>query len=174
MIWLKAMPEYHRPVLLNEAVGLLSPRPGGVYADCTLGGGGHAREILKRSAPHGILVGIDRDEAAIRHSAEVLAEYGDRVRLARADFRDLTRVLEEMGLAELDGVIHDLGFSSAQLEAERGFSMTLDAPLDMRMDRSQLLTAAELVNRLPEAELARIIRDNSDERWAKRIARRIV
>jgi len=169
------MPRFHRPVLLNEAVGFLAPKPGGVYADCTLGGGGHAAEILRRSAPDGILVGIDRDEEAIRYSSEALSKFGERVKPARADFRNIGTVLAELGIEKLDGLLYDLGVSFYQLKAaERGFGLTQDGPLDMRMDRSQSLTAADLVNGLPEGELAGLIRRNSDERWSARIAKRIV
>ena len=169
------MPTFHRPVLLNEAIEILGPKSGGVYVDCTLGGGGHAAEILRRSGPDGILIGIDRDEEAIRYSSEVLAEFRERFKPARADFRNIATVLAELGIEKVDGLLYDLGVSSHQLDtAERGFSLTQDAPLDMRMDRSQPLTAADLVNRLPEGELAGLIRGNSDERWAGRIAKRIV
>ncbi|MDO8587977.1 MAG: 16S rRNA (cytosine(1402)-N(4))-methyltransferase RsmH [Armatimonadota bacterium] len=168
------MPVFHKPVLLNEVIGYLAPKPGGVYADCTLGGGGYAEEILSRGGPDGVLIGIDRDEAAIEQASRVLSKYGQRAKLVRADFRDLRTILDSLGVSKLDGVAYDLGVSGYQLETgERGFSLMLDAPLDMRMDRSQELTAADLVSRLPERELADLIKTHSDERWARRIARRI-
>ena len=169
------MPVFHKPVLLNEVIGYLAPKPGGVYADCTLGGAGYSEEILSRSGPDGVLIGIDRDEAAIEQASRVLSRFGQRAKLVRADFRDLSSVLEDLGVEKLDGVVYDLGVSSFQLEsAERGFSLMLDAPLDMRMDRSQELTAADLVSRLSERELEDLIRSRSDERWARRIAKQIV
>ncbi|MDO8683893.1 MAG: 16S rRNA (cytosine(1402)-N(4))-methyltransferase RsmH [Armatimonadota bacterium] len=168
-------PTYHKPVLLSEAVSYLSPKPGGIYADCTLGGGGHAEEILRRSSPDGVLVGIDRDEAAIQESSKRLSEFGERVRLVHGDFRNLAEILENLRIAKLDGVLYDLGVSSFQLEtAERGFSLMKDAPLDMRMDRTNPVTAADLLNRLSEKELADLIFTNSDERWSRRIAKRII
>lgn len=169
------MAEYHKPVLLNEALSFLNVHPGGVYVDCTLGGGGHAKEILAMSSPDGVLIGIDRDDEAIGEAGRVLREYGDRARLVRGDFRELGKILAEAGERRVDGVLFDFGVSSHQLEAgERGFSLAQDAPLDMRMDRGQRLTAGDLVNSLTAEELTDLIRRYSDERWAKRIALRIV
>jgi 16S rRNA (cytosine1402-N4)-methyltransferase len=170
-----AIPRFHKPVLLNEVLTILAPRPGGVYADCTLGGGGYSEGILRQSSPDGILIGLDRDDAALEHASQVLSGYGERARLVKADFRDLAEALAEQGIGKLDGVVYDLGVSGYQLETpERGFSLMWDAPLDMRMDRSQPLTAADLINRLSERDLEDLIRAHSDERWARRIAKRIV
>jgi 16S rRNA (cytosine1402-N4)-methyltransferase len=160
-------------VLLVEAVEFLGCRPGGVYVDCTLGGGGHAAAILAGSAPDGRLIGLDQDETALRRAGERLAtEVAEgRARLVRANFAELPEVLDRLGVAGVDGVLFDLGVSSFQLdEADRGFSYQADAPLDMRMDRRAALTAAALVNGASEGELARIIREYGEERWARRIA----
>lgn len=161
----------HEPVLLDEVLRYLGCRPGGVYIDCTLGGGGHAREILERTAPDGVLLGIDRDEAALAAAREKLQPYGDRARLVHANFRRLEAIWQESGLPAPQGILFDLGVSSPQLdEAERGFSYQADAPLDMRMDRTQSLTAWDVVNTWPRRELARIIREYGEEKWAQRIA----
>jgi len=169
------MPRFHKPVLLNEVLTILAPKPGGVYADCTLGGGGYSEEILRQSSPDGVVIGLDRDDAALEHAALALSGYGERARLVKADFRDLAEALAEQGIGKLDGVVYDLGVSGYQLETpERGFSLMWDAPLDMRMDRSQTLTAADLIERLCERDLEDLIRAHSDERWARRIAKRIV
>ncbi|HHW15132.1 MAG TPA: 16S rRNA (cytosine(1402)-N(4))-methyltransferase RsmH [Firmicutes bacterium] len=167
----------HRSVLLAEAVKWLNCRPGGVYVDCTLGGGGHAAAILEASAPDGRLLGLDQDEVALERAAERLAEEvrQGRAVLVRENFAALRRVVERLGLGPVDGVLFDLGVSSFQLDqAERGFSYQAEAPLDMRMDRRQAVSAAELVNEGSEEELARIIREYGEERWARRIARAVV
>jgi 16S rRNA (cytosine1402-N4)-methyltransferase len=167
-------PWAHRPVLLAEAVAFLGCRPGGVYVDCTVGGGGHAAAILAASAPDGRLVGLDRDEVALREAGRRLAAAesgGGRAVLVREDFGHLADVVVRLGVGWVDGVLFDLGVSSFQLdEAERGFSYQADAPLDMRMDRRQPLTAADLLNTVSEAELTGIIREYGEERWAARIA----
>jgi len=164
----------HPPVLLREAVDLIAPRPGGVYVDGTLGAGGHAAEILKRSSPDGILIGMDQDAEAIERSRLSLAAYGDRVHLRRGNFRDLPQVLSGLGYEKVDGVLLDLGVSWFHLKTpERGFSFQLDGPLDMRMDTSSPQTAADLVNNLSRDELARIIREFGEERRAGAIARAI-
>jgi len=158
----------------REVLSYLRPQAGGIYLDGTLGGGGHARQILEASAPDGILIGLDRDSAALEKAAEVLAPFGDRVKLRHAAFADAERELAELGIDGLDGMLLDLGVSSHQLDTpERGFSFRDDGPLDMRMDRSAGETAAEVVNALDEFELARIFRDYGEERWARKIARRI-
>lgn len=165
---------HHTPVMLGEVLEALRIRPGGVYVDCTLGGGGHAAAILERLAGTGLLIGLDRDPKALEAAGRRLAPYAGRVRLVLANFNELARIIREQGLAGVDGVLFDLGVSSPQLdEPERGFSYREDALLDMRMDPSLPRTAADLVNELPESELARIIRDYGEERWAERIARRI-
>lgn len=164
----------HTTVLLNEAVDLLAPRPGGVYVDGTLGGGGHSAEILKRSAPDGIVIGLDQDSEALARARETLAPFGSRALLRRTNFRDLSAVLGELGYGKVDGIMLDLGLSWFHLRnAERGFSFMLDGPLDMRMDVSALQTAADLVNTLPFADLARIFREYGEEDRAGAIARAI-
>ncbi len=166
---------HHLSVLAAEVLELLQPTPGGLYLDGTIGGGGHARLILEASGPDGRLVGLDRDPAALRRAAEVLAPYGDRVILEHANFAEAGDVLERLGLGPVDGILFDLGVSSHQLdEATRGFSFRSDAPLDMRMDTTTGTTAAEILATVDSEELARIFRDYGEERWAGRIARKIV
>jgi 16S rRNA (cytosine1402-N4)-methyltransferase len=162
----------HVPVLLAPAVEQLAVRPGGFYVDGTVGLGGHAAEVLRRSSPGGRLLGLDRDEDALAVARERLAAFGDRVRLAHGDWRALPEVLAG---ERPDGVLLDLGVSSLQLDtAERGFSFRAEGPLDMRMDRSSGPTAADLVNRLPERELADVIYRYGEEHASRRIARAIV
>ncbi len=169
------MPVYHRPVLLDEVIRLLSPHPGGVYVDCTFGGGGHAEAILNGILPGGRLIGLDRDQDAIENARQHLAEHGENLILVRGAFSELESVLREQKVETVDGVLFDLGVSSHQLDVpDRGFSFASPAPLDMRMDVSQSVTAADLVNSLPERELADLIYTNSDERWSRRIASAIV
>jgi len=164
----------HPPVLLREAVDLLAPHPGGIYADGTLGAGGHAAEILKRSSPDGILIGMDQDPEAIERSRVSLAAYSDRVHIRHGNFRELARVLSGLGYEKVDGVLLDLGVSWFHLKTpERGFSFQLDGPLDMRMDTGRPQTAADLVNNFSRDELARIIREFGEERRAGAIARAI-
>ncbi|HEX8722603.1 MAG TPA: 16S rRNA (cytosine(1402)-N(4))-methyltransferase RsmH [Pyrinomonadaceae bacterium] len=165
----------HRPVLLFEAVNLLDPARGGLFVDATLGLGGHSEAILVASADTRVL-GIDRDREAIRLASERLARFGTRFRAAHANFREIVRVLGETGESEVTGVLADLGVSSLQFDTpERGFSFRHDAPLDMRMDASGGdETAAELLERLPEEEVARIIYEYGEERASRRIARWIV
>ena len=164
----------HASVLLREAVDLLAPRPGGVYVDGTLGGGGHAEEILRRSAPDGILIGMDQDREAVARSGERLAGYGGRVLLRQANFRDLEQVLAELAIERVDGVLLDLGLSWFHLRSpERGFSFMSDGPLDMRMDAGRTTTAADLVNTLSRHDLARIIREYGEENKAYAIAKAI-
>lgn len=165
----------HLSVLPDEVLALLAPAPSGIYLDGTLGGGGHARLILEASAPDGRLVGLDRDPSALRKAAEVLAPFGNRVVLRHRNFSDAAEVLAELGISGLDGMLLDLGVSSHQLdEASRGFSFRGEAPLDMRMDPTSGPTAADVVNAAAAEELARIFREYGEERWAGRIARRIV
>ena len=169
------MEQFHRPVLLDEVIRLLAPRPGGTYVDCTLGGAGHAKAILSRILPGGHLVGIDRDKDAIEYASRELADLSGSVSLVQGDFADLESILRDLRISSIDGALFDLGVSSHQLETpERGFSLMSPGPLDMRMDVSQPVTAADLVNRLSERELADLIYTHSDERWARRIARAIV
>ncbi len=166
---------YHAPVMLQRAVELLGVKPGGRYCDGTLGGGGHAAEILRRSAPDGVLLGIDRDDDALTRCAESLGRFGDRAILARGSFGHVLDIAEERGLLPLDGILVDLGVSSHQLDtASRGFSFDKDGPLDMRLGRGGgLTTAGELIRLLPEAELARTISRLGEERKARRVARAI-
>ncbi|MEW6424862.1 MAG: 16S rRNA (cytosine(1402)-N(4))-methyltransferase RsmH [Bacillota bacterium] len=162
---------FHRPVMLAEVLAALCLRPGGVYVDCTVGGGGHAREILRLTDPDGVLIGLDRDPLAVRQAEAHLAEYGGRARLFNENFVNLPRVLEDLQIREVDGLLYDLGVSSAQLDdPERGFSYMADGPLDMRMDPAGPVSAKDLVNRLPADELADIFRRYGEERWAERIA----
>jgi 16S rRNA (cytosine1402-N4)-methyltransferase len=161
----------HEPVLLAECMELLAVRPGGFWVDGTVGAGGHAAEMLRRSAPDGRLLACDRDAEALRVAAEALAPFGPRARLVQADFRDLPDLLDDAP----NGMLLDLGVSSMQLDRpERGFGLKTDGPLDMRMDQRGGMTAADVVNRLPEGELADIIYRYGEERASRRIARRIV
>ena len=164
----------HISVLLNECIENLNIKPDGIYVDGTLGLGGHSEQILKR-LDTGRLIGIDRDESAIRRTGERLAQYADKMTLVHGNFCDVSQILDELGIAAVDGMLFDLGVSSPQLdEAERGFSYMNDAPLDMRMDNTSALTASNVVNDWNEAELVRILRDFGEERYARRIASRLV
>ena len=165
---------HHSSVLLNESIEALAIRPEGVYVDGTLGAGGHSLEIARRLTT-GLLVAVDRDQNALDHAAERLAPYADRVRFVKSNFERVAEILEELELPGADGMLFDLGVSSPQLDdAERGFSYMEDAPLDMRMDRAAPLTARDVVNEWSEAELTRILRDYGEERYATRIAGKIV
>ncbi|TAJ22163.1 MAG: 16S rRNA (cytosine(1402)-N(4))-methyltransferase RsmH, partial [Nitrospirae bacterium] len=147
----------------------------GRYVDCTVGQGGLASRILELSGPDGVLIGIDRDEAAIETTRNRLKRFEGRVQLIRGNFREIKQHLTSVGVSEVDGVVFDLGVSSAQLDQpERGFSFLADGPLDMRMDRSSGPTAADLLARLPESELADLIYRYGEERYSRRIARAIV
>ena len=160
----------HEPVLLQEVLTWMAVRPGGIYADGTLGGGGHSGAMLRASGGTATLYGIDRDMTAIEAATARLKEFPGFHAL-HGNFHDGKRLLQEAGAPPLDGVLLDLGVSSPQLDVgERGFSYHEDAPLDMRMDASQGMTAAELLNTLPEKEICRIIRDYGEEKWAARIA----
>jgi len=162
----------HEPVLLAEALELLAVRPEGRYLDGTVGLGGHAEAILRQSEPNGTLLGVDRDSEALAAAAERLRRFGDRASLVHGDYREIPKLL---GRERVDGILLDLGVSSLQLDSpDRGFSFRAEGPLDMRMDRSQGQTAAELVNRLPERELADLIYRYGEERASRRIARAIV
>lgn len=165
----------HRPVLLLETVGLLAPERGGLFVDATLGLGGHSEAILEASNETRVL-GLDRDREALRLASERLARFGSRFRAAHANFREIERVLEEAGERQVSGVLADLGVSSLQFDTpERGFSFRHDAPLDMRMDASgDDETVAELLESLPEEEIARILYEYGEERKSRRIARWIV
>ena len=165
----------HVPVLSREVVAWLVRQPGGTYLDCTVGQGGHAALILEQSSPDGILIGIDRDPDAIAATEERLACFAPRMHLGQGNFSALKQHLRSVGVSEVDGVIFDLGVSSAQLDRpERGLSFLSDGPLDMRMDQRAGRTAADLVAQLPERELAGLIYQYGEERYSRRIARSIV
>jgi 16S rRNA (cytosine1402-N4)-methyltransferase len=173
-------------VLLNEVLDLLGVKAGGIYVDGTVGSAGHAMAILERIGPHGFLLGIDRDEEAVARARDRLgsgrsvADMGvggrqGRCCLVHGNFADMASMAGSQGISHVDGVLLDLGVSSEQLECgDRGFSFRNDGPLDMRMDRGQRLTAADLVNGLSEDGLSVLIRDFGEERWARRIARAVV
>ena len=165
----------HHPVLLEEVLETLHCRPGRVYADGTVGAGGHSRGILERSFPTGRLIGLDWDEEALERARKTLSPFAGRFELRRANYRDCRSVLESLSISGVDGVLLDLGVSSEQLESrERGFSFRWDAPLDMRMSQETMTTAQELIRKLSAAELERLLRELGEERWARRIARNIV
>ncbi len=167
--------EKHESVLLEEAVELLDCKPGGTYVDGTIGGGGHAEKILERISPNGMLVGIDIDPHALKIAEERLRKYTAKVRLVHGNFSELQNIIGGMGLEGVDGILLDLGVSMFQLgDALRGFSFNLDGPLDMRMDPGATVTAADLVNKLSERDLKDIIRHYGEEKWAGRIARKVV
>jgi len=160
--------------MISEAIDALGVHAGGRYCDATLGGAGHSRAILEHCAPDGQLVALDRDPAALRHGAEALAPFGDRVTLYHGNFARVVEILAELGMIPVDGFLLDLGVSSYQLDtAERGFSFAGDGPLDMRMDPSRGTTAAELLANLSEEELARVIRRYGEEPASRKIARGI-
>lgn len=164
----------HYSVLLDECIEALNIKPDGIYVDGTLGMGGHSLQIVKRLTT-GRLISIDRDERAISRAGQRLAEYMDRITLVHGNFRDLHNILGNLGIDKVDGMLFDLGVSSPQLdETERGFSYMSDAPLDMRMDESESLSAWFVVNKWPEEKLRRILWDFGEERYAPRIASAIV
>ena len=163
----------HIPVLLEESVEILLGSGGRVFLDCTVGLGGHAREILRRN-PDSYVIGIDLDEYALEKAQENLKEFEGRFSLYRANFRDMDEVLAEEGIEKVDGILMDLGVSMLQLKSGRGFSFQEDAPLDMRMGRDQSLTAYRVVNEYPQKELVRIFREYGEERFSGRIAKAIV
>ncbi len=165
---------HHVSVLLGESVEALNVRPDGIYLDGTLGGAGHSYEIASRLTT-GLLIGVDRDPKALAAAKERLAPFADHVKLVHGNFRDLDRILDELGIPATDGMLFDLGVSSPQLdEAERGFSYMADAPLDMRMDQSGGLSAYEVINTWPQEELKRILYTFGEERYAPLIAAAIV
>ena len=164
----------HKPVLLEESLRALDIKPGGTYVDGTLGRAGHSLAILRR-LEGGRLIGIDRDQSAIDAARERLADFADRVTLVHGNFQDLGDILRDLGVRRVDGMLFDLGVSSPQLdEPERGFSYMHDAPLDMRMDTSASLDAAQVVNTWSYEELRRILYEYGEERFAPQIARAIV
>lgn len=170
------MDSFHIPVLLKEVLHyLISKRGGGVYIDCTLGGGGHSKAILERIYPGGLLIGIDQDIEAIEAAKKELNTYLDRVILVKNNFKNLEEILSNLKVNAVSGILFDLGVSSHQLrERERGFSFREDGHLDMRMDLSQKFNASKLINNYTEEELIRIFEKYGEERFSKRIARLIV
>ena len=166
----------HYSVLLEETIDNLNIRPDGVYVDGTLGGGGHSYQICRRLTDGGRLIGIDQDKDAIAAAGERLKEFEDRVTIVRSNYSNMKNVLQDLGIEKVDGIVLDLGVSSFQLDTpERGFTYrSEDAPLDMRMDDRQKLTAKDIVNEYSEADLFRIIRDYGEDRFAKNIAKHIV
>ena len=165
----------HKSVLLEETIEGLDIKPDGIYVDGTLGGGGHSYEIAKKLSEKGHLYGIDQDEAAIEAAGERLKEYKDRVTIIRDNYENAVSDLKQSGVTGVDGIILDLGVSSYQLDTvERGFSYKYDTALDMRMDLRQPLSAKEIVNDYSQADLARIIRDYGEDKFANNIAKHIV
>lgn len=165
----------HYSVLLQETITNLNIKADGIYVDGTLGGGGHALEVVKCLSKGGRLFGIDQDDAALQAAEERLSAYQDRVTLVRSNYCNIREALAQYGVKQVDGIVLDLGVSSYQLDTEeRGFSYRFDTKLDMRMDRRQTLTAEAIVNGYTESELFRIIRDYGEEQFAKNIAKHIV
>ncbi|WP_304340746.1 16S rRNA (cytosine(1402)-N(4))-methyltransferase RsmH [Metaclostridioides mangenotii] len=166
---------HHVSVLLNECIDGLNIKPDGVYVDCTMGGAGHSKEIVKNLSSEGLFIGFDQDINAINTAKERLSEYSDRVKFVHSNFENIKSELEKLGITKIDGVLADLGVSSHQLdEADRGFSYMQDAPLDMRMDVRSEFSAYDVVNNYSEDELNRIIKEYGEENWSRRIAKFIV
>ncbi|NLZ81799.1 MAG: 16S rRNA (cytosine(1402)-N(4))-methyltransferase RsmH [Clostridiales bacterium] len=166
----------HKSVLLKETIENLKIKPDGIYVDGTLGGGGHAFEVCKHLSENGRFIGIDQDEAAIKAASEHLKEYQDKVTIVRSNYSEMGQVLKSLNIKGVDGILLDLGVSSYQLDnADRGFTYREeDAPLDMRMDQRQTLTAKDIVNEYSEFDIYRIIRDYGEDKFAKNIAKHIV
>lgn len=165
----------HKSVLLNETVDSLNIKPNGIYIDGTLGGGGHAYEVRKRLGEHGRFIGIDQDAEAIEAAGLRLAEFGDKVTIVRSNYVDIDNILKSLNISKVNGIMLDLGVSSHQLDTvERGFSYKENAPLDMRMDVRNPMTAKDIVNNYSEMELYRVIRDYGEDKFAKNIAKHIV
>ena len=170
------MSDRHIPVLLKEVIESLNIKSDGTYLDLTLGRGGHSEEILKRLSPQGLLIGVDQDETAIKESEERLSKLKDKnYRIVRDNFVNVKTILENLGISKVDGILMDLGVSSPQFDVvERGFTYRFDAPLDMRMDQRNNLTAKEIVNMYSLNELTKIFQDYGDEKFAYSIAKNIV
>src|SRR5262245_28415684 len=165
----------HIPVLLDEVIQFLNPKPGGRFIDATLGAAGHTRAILERTAPDGRVLAIDQDESALLSAKETLQSFGSRVVFVHSNFRAVRTIAEQEGFMECDGVLADIGISSMMIDdASRGFSFMREGPLDMRMDRGQALTAADVVNTYSEKEIADIIYMYGEERRSRPIARSVV
>lgn len=167
---------YHKSVLLKEVIEYLNIHPDGIYVDGTLGGAGHSYEIAKRLSKSGRLIGFDQDEDAVREAEKRLNEYRDHVTILHKNYCNMREALLDIGIHQADGILLDLGVSSYQLDVpERGFTYRMeDAPLDMRMDQRQKMTAEDIVNEYSEAELFRIIKEYGEDRFAKNIAKHIV
>ena len=164
----------HKSVLLDETIEALNIRPDGIYVDGTLGGGGHSYEICRRLSDKGRLIGIDQDAAAIQAAGERLGEFKDKVTVIRSNYCDMKKELAAINITAVDGIVLDLGVSSYQLDtADRGFTYREDAPLDMRMDQRQEMTAKDIVNGYSEMELYHMIRDYGEDKFAKNIAKHI-
>ena len=164
----------HLPVLLNETIEMLNINPNGIYVDGTLGGAGHSFEICRR-LQNGKLIGIDQDKEALMAARERLKDFEEKVIFVNNNFSNIDKILEELSIDEVDGILLDIGVSSYQLdEAERGFSFQHDAPLDMRMNKDSNFSAMNIINEYPEEKLTKIIFEYGEERWAKKIAKRIV
>ena len=170
------MIEKHVPVLLNEVIESLDIKEDGIYLDLTLGRGGHSEEILKRLSNKGLLIGVDQDETAIKESEERLSKLKDKnFKIVRDNFSNVSKILKDFNIKEVNGVLMDLGVSSPQFDdVNRGFSYRFDAPLDMRMDQRTRLTAKDVVNNYSVEELSKILRDYGDEKYAYQIAKNIV
>jgi len=165
----------HIPVLFDEIMQIMAPQPGELFVDCTLGGGGHSKGFLERTGPNGRLIGIDQDVEALVAAQENLRAFAQRVTYVHSNYQQLDAILQQHAPDGVDGILFDIGVSSYQLdEKERGFSYMQDAPLDMRMDQSQSLTAWQIVNTYDAQTLHHILKDYGEERWAKRIAQFIV
>jgi len=166
---------FHIPVMAGEVLHYLNLREGGTYVDCTIGTGGHSLAIMKKTGGKIKLIGIDWAEEALKIASERLREYRERTILVRANFADISTMLEKLGIKKVNGFLYDLGVSSLQLsDPKRGFSFREEAPLDMRMDTREKITAAELVNKLSSRELENVLETLGEERWAKRMVRFIV
>ncbi|MFC7442320.1 16S rRNA (cytosine(1402)-N(4))-methyltransferase RsmH [Laceyella putida] len=164
----------HETVLREEAVAGLNLKPDGVYVDCTLGGAGHSRLIAEQLSPSGTLISLDQDQMALDHAEERLAGVSCQLHLVKTNFRHVSRVVRGLGIESVDGILFDLGVSSPQLDqGERGFSYHQEAPLDMRMDKEQELSAYHVVNEWPEEEIARILFEYGEEKFSRRIAKMI-
>jgi 16S rRNA (cytosine1402-N4)-methyltransferase len=165
----------HEPVMIRETLEAIAPRSGGLYADATAGGGGHSRALLEASAPDGRVLAIDRDPDAIAEVRRALASYGERALVVHGEYAELGEILQGIGLQRIDGLIADLGVSSHQLDsAQRGFSFGVEGPLDMRMDPTRGESAAELLQRIDERELADVLYQYGEERRSRAVARSIL
>lgn len=168
------MQTYHIPVMTKQILYYLDCKPGKIFADCTLGGSGHARAICEKILPEGLLIGIDQDKDAIENAKDVLRPHLPKIRLFQGNFVRLPEFLSELNISKLDGILLDLGVSLHQIESSgRGFSFRRDEPLDMRMDTESEITAEELINESDEKSLEKIFKEYGEERWARRIARNI-